>query len=35
MAEVIHHRREHLEALTIDQFHDAVKYTEGRLNRAG
>lgn len=35
MAEVLHYSRDDIQALTIDEFQQAVTYTEGRLSNAG
>lgn len=35
MAEVLHYTQSDIEALTIDDFQQAVTYTEGRLSNAG
>lgn len=35
MAELLHYTRDDLQALTIDEFQQAVTYTERRLSDAG
>jgi hypothetical protein len=35
MAEVLHYTRDDILALTLDDFLQAVTYTEGRLSNAG